>query len=451
MVRQKEPTECLRGARAHRLRRAGGGDRIEAHRRRSIPGDGARAGEQLRRLRTRRHPQPRSLPGGRLPRFARARVGQRIRRGDRRCRQLLLRPHRRTTTDSPSRRLAAAGPEIDQALADTGVAVIALAQHPPLQCTVARARVLRPRRPGRHGDDRQRQTRRRPRRRERGRSSARTPSPSRPPWPGADPVVFDFSTSSMSHGDLQLLRAEGRRGSDRHRRRLDRRRHHGPGGHPRRRRHPPLRRAQGCDAVIHDRDAGGRTDRRGLHLRDRRRGARGGPHLPHGPALHRHRPRERRERSLSWPASRDSSTCSGTPEWTDCPAIVAMPIAPRLPRPESLSPTPFARCSTETGPAGARLKRARTLPGWAETEALSGRADPNPVRPSRHARCANPKILSVVGQCSCVRGARAPVLETHREPDSRGARSASSCVESGVFRESQAPIPIICSARVVTG
>src|SRR5699024_9336078 len=27
---------------------------------------------------------------------------------------------------------------------------------------------------------------------------------------GADPVVFDFSTSSMSHGDLQLLRAEGR-------------------------------------------------------------------------------------------------------------------------------------------------------------------------------------------------------------------------------------------------
>src|SRR5699024_6400922 len=35
-----------------------------------------------------------------------------------------------------------------------------------LQCTVARARVLRPRRPGRHGDDRQRQTRRRPRRRD---------------------------------------------------------------------------------------------------------------------------------------------------------------------------------------------------------------------------------------------------------------------------------------------
>src|SRR5699024_12224426 len=27
---------------------------------------------------------------------------------------------------------------------------------------------------------------------------------------GGDPVVFDFSTSSMSHGDLQLLRAEGR-------------------------------------------------------------------------------------------------------------------------------------------------------------------------------------------------------------------------------------------------
>src|SRR5699024_2417850 len=49
----------------------------------------------------------------------------------------------------------------------------------------------------------------------------------------------------------------------------------------------------------------------------------------------------------TWPASGDSSICSGTPEWTDCPAIVAMPIAPRLPRPESPSPTPFARCSTE--------------------------------------------------------------------------------------------------------
>src|SRR5699024_12556736 len=30
------------------------------------------------------------------------------------------------------------------------------------------------------------------------------------PVAGGDPVVFDFSTSSMSHGDLQLLRAEGR-------------------------------------------------------------------------------------------------------------------------------------------------------------------------------------------------------------------------------------------------
>ncbi|MGC2939152.1 MULTISPECIES: Ldh family oxidoreductase [unclassified Brevibacterium] len=30
------------------------------------------------------------------------------------------------------------------------------------------------------------------------------------PMAEADPIVFDFSTSSMSHGDLQLLRAEGR-------------------------------------------------------------------------------------------------------------------------------------------------------------------------------------------------------------------------------------------------
>src|SRR5699024_12614557 len=47
------------------------------------------------------------------------------------------------------------------------------------------------------------------------------------------------------------------------------------------------------------------------------------------------------------PGLRASSTSSGTPDSTVCPASVALPLAPRLPRPESPSPTPLARCSTE--------------------------------------------------------------------------------------------------------
>jgi delta1-piperideine-2-carboxylate reductase len=105
--------------------------------------------------------------------------------------------------------LAAAGAEIDQALADTGVAVIALANThhfsalwPELESFARAGRVAMAMIAS-------------------GKLAVVPEGATRPvfstnpfafatPVAGADPVVFDFSTSSMSHGDLQLLRAEGR-------------------------------------------------------------------------------------------------------------------------------------------------------------------------------------------------------------------------------------------------
>lgn len=104
--------------------------------------------------------------------------------------------------------LAEAGPAIDQALDDTGVAVIALrnthhfsALWPDLEAFARDGRVAM----GMIAS---------------GKLAVVPEGATRPvfstnpfgfatPVAGADPIVFDFSTSSMSHGDLQLLRAEG--------------------------------------------------------------------------------------------------------------------------------------------------------------------------------------------------------------------------------------------------
>ncbi|WP_413774212.1 Ldh family oxidoreductase [Brevibacterium sp. JSBI002] len=73
---------------------------------------------------------------------------------------------------------------------------------------MARPRGICARRSGGDGDDRQRQARCCPRGATRPVFST-NPFGFATPVAGADPIVFDFSTSSMSHGDLQLLRAEG--------------------------------------------------------------------------------------------------------------------------------------------------------------------------------------------------------------------------------------------------
>ena len=104
--------------------------------------------------------------------------------------------------------LAEAQPQIDQALSDTGVAVIALrnthhfsALWPDLESFARDGRVAM----GMIAS---------------GKLAVVPEGATRPvfstnpfgfatPVADADPIVFDFSTSSMSHGDLQLLRAEG--------------------------------------------------------------------------------------------------------------------------------------------------------------------------------------------------------------------------------------------------
>ncbi len=105
--------------------------------------------------------------------------------------------------------LAEARPTIDRALTDTGVAVIALcnthhfsALWPDLESFARDGRVAM----GMIAS---------------GKLAVVPEGATRPvfstnpfgfatPVADGDPVVFDFSTSSMSHGDLQLLRAEGR-------------------------------------------------------------------------------------------------------------------------------------------------------------------------------------------------------------------------------------------------
>ncbi|AZU01865.1 MAG: Ldh family oxidoreductase [Brevibacterium linens] len=105
--------------------------------------------------------------------------------------------------------LAEARPTIDEALAESGVAVIALrsthhfsALWPDLESFAREGRVAM----GMIAS---------------GKLAVVPEGATRPvfstnpfgfatPVAGADPIVFDFSTSSMSHGDLQLLRAEGR-------------------------------------------------------------------------------------------------------------------------------------------------------------------------------------------------------------------------------------------------
>ncbi|WP_210603361.1 Ldh family oxidoreductase [Brevibacterium oceani] len=105
--------------------------------------------------------------------------------------------------------LADARAEVDQALADTGVAVIALrnthhfsALWPDLEAFARRGCVAL----GMIAS---------------GKLAVVPEGATKPvfstnpfgfatPVAEADPIVFDFSTSSMSHGDLQLLRAEGR-------------------------------------------------------------------------------------------------------------------------------------------------------------------------------------------------------------------------------------------------
>ncbi|WP_209374274.1 Ldh family oxidoreductase [Brevibacterium renqingii] len=104
--------------------------------------------------------------------------------------------------------LAAAGPQIEQALADTGVAVVALrnthhfsALWPELESFARDGRVAM----GMIASGKLAVVP----------EGATCPVFSTNPFgfatpvAEADPVVFDFSTSSMSHGDLQLLRTEG--------------------------------------------------------------------------------------------------------------------------------------------------------------------------------------------------------------------------------------------------